>query len=62
MYENTVTLKIIDSVFNIPGATYSLEIDEKFFRYSTGINGSIFPNGNVIRRLSIQYKTGSSTF
>src|SRR5581483_7332356 len=53
MNENTVILIIIDSVFNIPGATYSLEIDENFFRYRTGIEVSVFPN-----RLSIQYNTG----
>jgi len=58
MYENTITLRIIDSVFNIPGATYSLKIDEKFFRYNTGINSSVFPNANI-SRLSIQYKTGT---
>jgi len=51
--KNTVVLKIIDSVFNIPGATYSLEIDQEFFKYSTSIKGIAFSNN-----LSIHYYTG----
>ncbi|RIA95185.1 hypothetical protein C1645_817031 [Glomus cerebriforme] len=46
--EKIVTLTIIESVFNVPGVTYSLEIDEQFFRYRTGINGSVFPNRSFI--------------
>lgn len=53
--ENTVMLKIIDSVFNIPNAVYSLEIDEEFFKHRTGINSTVFPN-----RLSIQYNTAGT--
>ncbi len=50
--KNTIMLKIIDSIFNIPDVTYSLEIDQEFFKYSTGIKGSAFSN-----RLSIYYHT-----
>jgi hypothetical protein len=53
-YENnTVVLNIIDNVFNIPGANYSLEIDNEFFNYSTSIKGLVFPSG-----LSLEYNTG----
>ncbi|RIA89989.1 hypothetical protein C1645_876388 [Glomus cerebriforme] len=55
--ENTVTLTFIESVFNIPGATYSLEIDDQFFRYRTGINGSVFSE-----KLSIYYNTENQEF
>ncbi|RIA99455.1 hypothetical protein C1645_811489 [Glomus cerebriforme] len=55
--ENTVTLTIIESTFNIPGAIYSLEIDDQFFKHSTGINSSVLSN-----RLSIQYNTESKEY
>ncbi|RIA80993.1 hypothetical protein C1645_837726 [Glomus cerebriforme] len=55
--KNIVTLTIIESVFNVPGATYSLEIDEQLFRYRTGIDGSVLSN-----RSSIYYNTATEEY